>query len=178
MKQDRTLIWIKVGYEVFAMKGLSGLQVEPIAKIVGKNKSSFYHLFADIEIFLDELLLYHIAQVKLMCEKETQAHSFNPDIINIFVEHKIDILFNKQLRINHHNAEFRKVLEITDTGLAEVYTFLLKTDLELNLQQKGIDSFFQLALNNFFLQINADNLNFQWLADYFDEIKRLAKSFE
>lgn len=178
MKQDRTLTWIKVGYEVFAMKGLSGLQVEPIAKIVGKNKSSFYHLFADIEIFLDELLLYHIAQVKLMCEKETKAHSFNPDIINILVEHKIDILFNKQLRINHHNAEFRNVLKITDTGLAELYTFLLKTDLELNLQQKGIDSFFQLALDNFFLQINADNLNVQWLADYFDEIKRLAKSFE
>ena len=160
------------------MKGLSGLQVEPIAKIVGKNKSSFYHLFADIEIFLDELLSYHISQVKLMCEKEGTAHSFNPDIINIFVEHKIDILFNKQLRLNHQNAEFRNVLKITDTGLAEVYTFLLKTDLKLSLKQKGIDSFFQLALHNFFLQINADNINFQWLADYFDEIKRLAKSFE
>ena len=178
MKQDRKIIWIKVGYEIFAMKGLSGLQVEPIAKIVGKNKSSFYHLFADIEIFLDELLIYHITQVKLMCEKESKAHNFNPDIINIFVEHKIDILFNKQLRINHQNTEFRKALKITDVGLAEVYTFLLRTDLKLNLKQKGIDSFFQLALNNFFLQINADNLNFGWLASYFDEIKRLAKSFE
>lgn len=178
MKQDRKLVWIKVGYEIFARKGLSGLQVEPIAKIVGKNKSSFYHLFADIEIFLDELLTYHITQVKLMCEEERKAHSFNPDIINIFVEHKVDILFNKQLRINHQNTEFRKVLIITDEGLAELYTFLLKTDLGLNLKQKGINSFFQLALSNFFLQINADNLNFQWLANYFDEIKKLAKGFE
>ncbi len=178
MKQDRKIIWVKVGYEMFALKGLNGLQIEPIAKLVGKSKSSFYHLFADIEIFLDELLTYHISQVKLMCEKESKALNFNPDIINIFVEHKIDILFNKQLRINHQNTEFRKVMKITDEGLGEVYTFLLRTDLKLNLKQKGIESFFQLALNNFFLQINADNLNFQWLADYFDEIRSLAKSFE
>jgi AcrR family transcriptional regulator len=178
MKQERKIIWIKVGYEIFALKGLNGLQVEPLAKLAGKNKSSFYHLFSDIEIFLDELLIYHISQVKLMCEKESKAHNFNPDIINIFVEHKIDILFNKQLRINNQNPEFIKVVKITDEGLAEVYTFLLRTDLKLNLKQKGIDSFFQLALNNFFLQINVDNLNFQWLAYYFDEVKRLAKSFE
>lgn len=178
MKQDKKLIWIKAGYEQFALKGVSGLQVEPIAKITGKNKSSFYHLFADIEIFRNELLIYHIAQVKLMCEKESKAHHFNPDIITILVEHKTDILFNRQLRINHQNTEFRNVLKITDTGLAEIYTFLLKTDLKLNLKQKGIDSFFQLALNNFFLQINAENLNFQWLASYFDEVKTLAKSFE
>jgi AcrR family transcriptional regulator len=178
MKADRKIIWIKTGYEVFALQGLNGLQVEPIAKLVGKNKSSFYHHFSDLEIFLDELLAHHIAQVKLMCEKEKTAQSFNPDIIHIFVEHKIDILFNKQLRINHHHAAFKKVLHITDEGLAEVYTFLLKNDLKLNLKQKGIDSFFQLALNKFFLEINAHNINFQWLAAYFDEIKRLAKSFE
>lgn len=177
MKQDRKEIWVKAGYELFALKGQSGLQIEPIAKRVGKNKSSFYHLFADSEIFLDELLRYHISQTKLMCDKETKAKNFNPDIITIFLEHKTDILFNKQLRLNHQNAEFRKVIKIVDKDLADVYTFLLKTDLKVPLKQKGIDSFFQLALHNFFLQVNADNLNFQWLADYFDEIKRLAKSF-
>lgn len=178
MKQDKKTIWITVGYEIFALNGLSGLQIEPIAKLVGKNKSSFYHHFANIEIFVEELLQYHISQVKLMCEKEKKAHRFNPDIIHIFVDHKIDILFSKQLRLDNQNAEFQKVLKITDEGLADVYTFLLKTDLELNLKQKGIDSFFQLALHNFFLQINADNIHFEWLATYFEEIKRLAKSFE
>lgn len=163
---------------MFALNGMNGLQVEPIAKIVGKSKSSFYHLFADTEIYLDELLTYHISQVKLMCEKEGKAKNFNPDIIHIFLEHKIDILFNKQLRINHQNTQFRKVLNKTDEGLAEVYTYLLRTDLKLKLKPKGIDSFFQLALHNFFLEISADNFNFQWLVDYFNEISRLARSFE
>lgn len=178
MKQDRKIAWIEVGYELFAHKGLSGLQVEPLAKLVGKNKSSFYHLFADLDNFLGDLLNHHISQVKRMCEKESQAQKFNPDIIHILVEHKMDILFNKQLRLDHHKPEFKKALKTTDEGMAEIYTFLLKSDLKLNLKQKGIDSFFQLALNNFFLQINADNLNAPWLAHYFEEIKAMAKSFE
>lgn len=178
MKQDKKRIWLQAGYEIFALKGPGGLQVEPIAKIVGKNKSSFYHYFANMEIFLDELLAHHITQVKLMCEKENKAKHFNPDIIHIFIEHKMDVLFNKQLRLHQENEAFRKVLQVSDKDLAEVYTFLLKTDFQLNLKQKEVDSFFQLALHNFFLQINADNLNFEWLASYFDEIKRLAKNFE
>lgn len=171
-------IWIKAGYELFALKGPNGLHVEPIAKIVDKSKSSFYHHFGNMEIFLEELLTHHMSQVNLICEKEKKALNFNPDIIHIFLDHKLDILFNKQLRLNPQNEGFRKALQIADKDMAAVYTSLLKTDLNLNLKQKGIDSFFQLALHNFFLQINADNLNFQWLAAYFDEIKRLAKSFE
>jgi len=50
-------IWIKAGYETFALTGLSSLKIEPLAKKVGKNKSSFYHYFADIELFVDPTTL-------------------------------------------------------------------------------------------------------------------------
>lgn len=178
MKQDKRTDWITVGYELFAMKGEAGLVIEPLAKKVGKNKSSFYHYFADQETFLDELLQYHLSQVKVMCAKERTATSFNPDIIAILIEHKTDILFNKQLRINHHHEKYRKVVEMTEEGMAEIYTFLLKHDVKLNLRQKGIESFFQLALTNFFLAIHAENFTAEWLADYFNDIERLAKNFE
>jgi hypothetical protein len=40
MSKEKKSSWIKVGYELFALKGHTGLQVEPIAKLVGKSKSS------------------------------------------------------------------------------------------------------------------------------------------
>jgi AcrR family transcriptional regulator len=178
MKQDRKEIWIKTGYELFALKGQTGLQIEPIAKLVGKSKSSFYHHFADLNIFMDELLAYHTRQSDLIAEKENKAKNFNPDIINIFVEHKMDILFSKQMMLENQNEKYKKVLQLSYEGLCNVYIFLIKTDLQININQRGIESFFELAFDNFFLQINADNLNFIWLSNYFNNIKRLAKSFE
>ena len=47
--------WIIKGYELFANKGSLGLKVEVISKAVNKSKSSFYHHFADIEVFLELL---------------------------------------------------------------------------------------------------------------------------
>lgn len=177
MKEKREL-WIKAGYEMFATKGQVGLQVEPISRIVGKNKSSFYHHFTDIEFFIDELLAFYLKQSKLMLEKESNAKNFNPDIINIFLEHKNDILFSKQLLINQQNEKFRKALLKSNEKVSDNYVILLKTDFNVNLKPKGIESFFELVSNDFFLQINEDNLNFDWLADYVINMKRLAKSLE
>jgi AcrR family transcriptional regulator len=67
---DSKEIWIKTGYEIFALSGQSGLKVEPLAKKVGKNKSSFYHYFADLDLFIDELLNFHIEQSYIISKKE------------------------------------------------------------------------------------------------------------
>ena len=49
-------------------------------------------------------------------------------------------------------------------------------DLSLQLTQKQIEGIFTLALENFFLQINADNLNHQWLSAYFTNLKRITNN--
>jgi AcrR family transcriptional regulator len=97
-------IWIKIGYESFAQSGQNGLKIEPLAKKVGKNKSSFYHYFADLELYLDELLKHHINQSKIIAEKEKKSKNISPELIDILVEHKTDILFNRQLRINRNSV--------------------------------------------------------------------------
>lgn len=177
MKEKKDL-WIKVGYEMFATKGHIGLQVEPISRIVGKNKSSFYHHFTDLEFFIDELLAFYLKQSKIILEKENNAKNFNPDIINIFLEHKNDILFSKQLLLNQQDKKFRKVLLISNENVSANYVLLLKTDFNVNLKPRGIESFFELVSNDFFLQINEDNLHFDWLANYVINMRRLAKSLE
>jgi hypothetical protein len=37
--------WLDVGYKIFAHEGPEGIQVERLARILGVNKSGFYHFF-------------------------------------------------------------------------------------------------------------------------------------
>ena len=78
-------IWIKTGYEIFALSGQSGLKIEPLAKKVGKSKSSFYHHFAGCEFIIKELPKYHIYQFYVICWERKNAKTINPDHINIIV---------------------------------------------------------------------------------------------
>lgn len=70
MTNDKKYIWLQLGYELFATKGPKELKIEILAKKVGKSKSSFYHFFADLELFVEELLKYHIEQSYTIAKKE------------------------------------------------------------------------------------------------------------
>ncbi len=174
---DNKEIWIKNGYEIFAHLGQNGLKVEPLAKKVGKNKSSFYHHFADLELFVDELLKHHLEQSYIIAEKERNAKNINPELIGIIVEHKIDLLFNRQLRINREHKRFLSALEKSNEIIGNPFVLLWVRDLGLKLTQKQLESIFELALENFYLQINAENLHQQWLSNYFDNLKKIVTNF-
>ena len=169
--------WIIKGYEIFALSGQSGLKIEPLAKKVGKNKSSFYHYFADLELYVDELLKYHIKQSGIIAEKEQKAKNINPELIEIIVEHKTDILFNRQLRINRDNKTFLNTLEKSEKIVGNDFVMLWVRDLDLKLTHKQLEGIFTLALDNFYLSINPDNLNYQWLSDYFKNLKKIVQNF-
>ncbi len=99
--------WIETGYQTFALEGPKGLKVERISKAVGKNKSSFYHHFADLEVFTSLLLEHHIEQSKMVAAKESDCSDIE-ELIDVLILYKIDLLFNRQLRINRENIEFKK----------------------------------------------------------------------
>lgn len=170
-------IWIKKGYEIFALLGQNGLKVEYLAKEVSISKSSFYHHFADLELFMDELLNYHISQSYLIAEKELNANNLNPELINILVEHKIDLLFNRQLRFNRDNKNFLDCLIQSNQIVGNSFVMLWMKELDLKFSQKQLESIFELALENFYLQINTENLNREWLTDYFNNLKKILNNF-
>jgi AcrR family transcriptional regulator len=170
--------WIKAGYELFANFGEKGLKIETMAQKMGISKSSFYHHFAALDLFLDELLNYHLLQSKRIAEKESLAYSINPDLINILVEHKTDLLFNRQLRFNQQKETFKKALVKSNQSIGNEFVILWAKEHKLSLSQKQLESLFELALENFFLQINEDNLNFTWLYDYFNKLGKIAQEFQ
>lgn len=175
---EKIQIWIIKGYEAFALSGETGLVIEQLAKEVGKSKSSFYHHFADLDIFLEKLLLHHLNKSSIIAEKERKAEKINPDLINILIEHKTDLLFNRQLRINSNKSNFQDILVKSSRTIGTDFIKLWLTDTKLNLTTNQAEGIVELALENFFLQINQDNINKEWLTTYFDNLNRITRNFE
>ena len=90
---DSMKAWILCGYEIFSREGLNGLKVEVIARRVQISKSSFYHHFADLECFTEMLLNYHLLRAEIISEKEKLCKNVNPELINLLLEFKQDLLF-------------------------------------------------------------------------------------
>lgn len=178
MTNDNQEIWIKKGYEIFALYGQAGLKIEPIAKSVGKSKSSFYHYFVDLEIFIGHLLKNHIEQSKIIAKKEQDAKNIDPELITVLLEHRTDLLFNRQLRINQNNQSYLETLFLSNKIVGDAFVNVWVKDLNLQLSPKQIEGIFSLAIENFFLQINSENLNYDWLSAYFANLKRIASGFK
>lgn len=175
---EKTEIWIIKGYETFALLGEKGLIIEQLAKEVGKSKSSFYHHFVDLDMFLEKILLHHLKKSAVIAEKERKAQNINPDLINILIEHQTDLLFNRQLRINSNKSNFKDTLIKSSEIIGTDFIKLWLKDSKLNLTPKQAEGIFELAMENFFLQINQANINKEWLVAYFDNLNKITRNFE
>lgn len=169
--------WLETGYKYFAYEGPKGLKVERLAKEVGKNKSSFYHLFADLEAFTESLLEFHLSRAKNISAKESIAKN-EDELISIITEHKIDLLFNRQLRIHRDNRTFKKCLsrinQFSIQGLLQVWKNIISLSENGPLAQMVL----HLSLENFYLQITEETLNEPWLKSYFANIRQMVLLFK
>jgi len=170
-------IWIKKGYEIFALEGAKSLKIESLSKKVGISKSSFYHHFADMEVFEEYLLQYHIKQAHVIAEKERQAKNVEPELINVLIAHKIDLLFNRQLRIHGDHKNYADILIKSNVIVGNAFAIVWVKDLNLQLNQKQLEGIFELATENFYLRIHSENLNYSWLVNYFTNLKKIASRF-
>jgi hypothetical protein len=93
-------------------------------------------------------------------------------------EHKVDLLFNRQLRIHRENIEFATCLDKTTNILIPAILPFWKQMIELQDHSYLAELVFQLTLENFFLQITDETLNKTWLSKYFDNIRNLVRHFK
>lgn len=165
-------IWINQGYQFFAYEGKDSLKIERLSRAVGKNKSSFYHLFADKDIFLERLLEFHLGRAKGMIQKEAEAQN-ESELIDIIIEHKTDLLFNRQMRIHRGNSDFERYLNeinaISLPALLPVWKEIIGLHEDSYLAQMVL----QLSVENFYLQITEENLTKSWLSEYFINIRQM-----
>ena len=165
MRQNK-LVWIKAGYYVFGRKGPNGLNVELLAKKIKKSKSSFYYYFGDMESFQEALLAYHLERADQIAERGKLCENMDPDVINLLVDTKNDLLFNKQLRLNIKNPAFEKCHNQSSKKINN--SFLDKWNIAIGFEQNPMlgEIILNLLRDNFFLQVNDENLTYQWFHDY------------
>lgn len=174
---DKRIPWLEKGYVVFAFEGPLGLKVERLAKSVGKSKSSFYHLFADIDLFTDQLLQHHLQQTIVVAEKEAQCEKLD-DLIDVFVEHKVDLLFSRQLRIHRQHPDFAECFAKSNELSMPHFIPLWADIIDLKENSYLAELVLQLSMENFFLQITDETLHPDWLRNYFSDIKALIRQFK
>ncbi|MEZ4687034.1 MAG: hypothetical protein R3B47_13485 [Bacteroidia bacterium] len=98
-------------------------------------------------------------------------------LIEVLLEHKTDLLFNRQLRIHRENEVsglFCKTNELTFQSFANLWTELL--DLEDNSYLAGLERW--LSIENFFIQITDETLNREWLGSYFQNLQTMVREFK
>ena len=171
------LDWLQQGYTTFAHHGPEALKVERLARAVGKSKSSFYHHFADPEGFQESLLRHHLEKARLIAKKEAACQSLD-DLIEVLLEHKTDLLFNRQLRVHRSHPVFERCFEGTTELTVPAILPVWKKIIGMEDQSYLAGLVLQLSLENFYIQLTPDTLNRAWLLDYFMGLQHLVRSFQ
>jgi AcrR family transcriptional regulator len=167
--------WIEAGYRSFALNGPDGLKVEVMAREISRSKSSFYHFFSSPDVFELEMLDYHIIQSERIAVKERQCETLVPDLIEILLEYKIDLLFNRQLRVFRSNDKYRETLKRSDAIVEGALLEVWAKDLGLENRELLAENLFNHSLEGFYLQLSEETLTFDWLRSYFTTLKDLVR---
>ncbi|MBO0929940.1 TetR/AcrR family transcriptional regulator [Fibrella aquatilis] len=170
--------WILAGYRLFAHEGPKGLTVEGLARVVGKSKSSFYHHFADLEVFTELLLRYHLNQVHRIAEQERQCQNVIPDLVNLLLTVKENLLFDRQLRIHRTIPAFKQCFDKSTGAVGEAISGIFADMLGLAHNSALTRMVLMLSLENFYLQLTPETLTYDWLVGYMHELQAMVRAFQ
>jgi len=178
MLKDTRTPWILAGYELFAKEGPKGLKIEVMSRMVNKNKSSFYHHFADLEVFTEFMLKYHLEKAKIIAERGSNCKNVIPQLINLFLEFKEDLFFNRQLRINRNDIEFKDCFEKTSKLVGDAMAGIWGEAIGLADNSSLAKIILSLSMDNFFLQITEETFSREWFSTFMDDINELVREFK
>ncbi len=178
MESPRQQIWITSGYTLFAQQGPNGLKIEQLARIVGKSKSSFYHHFADLDLFISMLFEYHLERSSLVYEAAAACESMVPGLLNVILTYKEDLFFHRQVRINRHLPNYTNVMESFHRPVEEAFLGIWAKALHLDRQHYIAQALLGLVVDNFYMRVTREHLNPEWLTDYFQEIITMVESIK
>lgn len=161
--------WLDVGYKIFGQEGPEGIQVERLARILGVNKSSFYHFFGDKEIFIGDLLHLHMSKAKKFTEAVNALENFDPDFIELLVSEFDTIMVHRQL-VKHSEVHlfyktYRDINAFVDIAILRLW------GKELNLPQDAAFRLFDLVRDSFYSRISQKNYSVATIRQILAEVK-------
>lgn len=178
MNTSKREIWLEEGYHLFAKAGTNSLNIELISRNIGKSKSSFYHYFGDLENYIDELLKLHIKKSKGMSEEIRNCKTIKPDMVNIFLKRKTDVLFHKNLRLEREITKYKNCYEKVFNDIASAMMDKWQSFLGLDTRPMFANTFLYLIADNFLLRVTEANYSEAFLNAYLQELKLLISQME
>jgi hypothetical protein len=124
-------------------------------------------------VFIEHLLAYHLQRTAEIAEQEAACNTIDPELISVLVAYKTDLRFNRQLRVQRDTAPFSTCFEASNKLFTKPFISLWQKELNLTQQPQIAEALFELALENFYLQITEATLNKAWLTAYFAKLKQL-----
>lgn len=165
-------LWIEQGYALFAEEGLEGIQVERLSRILQRNKSGFYHYFADMEGYCAELVHLHENRITLFVTEIQFLKKIDPDYLLHMVRHATTVMFQVQLTRNKtdysfYNAsmEMDRKINLALRALWVDFTNIGNTDLAMRYYDTVRDMFYNKS--------GSKNFNYRFLHGLFKEAKEL-----
>jgi AcrR family transcriptional regulator len=171
MEKTRRSGWIETGYRLFAEEGLEGIQVERLARIVGLNKSGFYHYFGDLERFCSELIEHHFDKVTLFIQDVRLAKNLDPEYLQLVIRHATTVMFQVQLTRNKTQHSFYEASQVVDQRVnPEVHRIWSEFLGDYNHSHVALRYYF-IIRDMFYTRISFENLNYQYLHGLAEEAK-------
>jgi AcrR family transcriptional regulator len=170
--------WIEAGYEVFAMEGPEGVQIEKLARKIGVNKSGFYHHFGDRDVFFLKLIDYHYIRNEEFFKELSETQQFDPDVISLIVKYKSISFFQSQLRKHMDNpiysSAFTKVKKRNEKAYVTRWSEYLKIDENPDLALELWD----IVRDLYFIRLNNDKLNFESIQILVKEVYEIVQALK
>jgi len=160
---DGKYIWLKTAHTQFAKYGESALRVDALSKVVGKSRSSFYHLFGDMENFKEALYDYALEVTRSFVEESKDIDVYFPDYGEVVIKYKDMLFFNRHLFLgrttNARYAQLWKIIsEITDNKTEELWMKMI--DLE-NLPPRQREKFYKTIRTAAFMRLEYDEYTYE-----------------
>lgn len=178
MNKQKKQAWIKKGYALVAEHGFEHLSINVICRAMDKSKSSLYHYFGDLEGFKEALMQYHLELAHGFAAEIRACQTAYPDLINVLMQHKVNIFFYKHFRI-HRDSALHQRYNPQIFGLYEA-AVLDKWAAHFDLKNKMllVEKFNKFLSEHFLMSISFDHYTEDWIVAYLAEIGALVQQMK
>ena len=164
--------WLEQGYKDFALEGPDNLSINLIGREIGASRSSFYHHFAEIDIFIDELLQMHwsICQAFTEAGKESCKHLI-PDLYDLLATYPIPLQFSRQLFRHRHIPRYKYLFARTYDLSSEAFIMdLFARHLDLEVPQRDLNQLFATLGEAWYSRLDPNDLSAATLRRHAEDI--------
>lgn len=170
-KSKNSSVWLEEGYTLFANEGPDGIQIERLARILGLNKSGFYHYFGDLDIFYSELLSLHKKKADIYLNDLRAIEAIDPGYLEVVAKHKLPVIFNMQLLRAKDNLVFVQLAEAIDKKEDELIGKLWSAYLGIGDNTELAVRYFIIVRDMAYARMSVQNLDVSFLRNLMTEAR-------